>query len=112
MRPTSRSASWIITFARLEHDLRAELHYARRRVKSEEVAVRTGWRSLHRRDRSERRIAREEGIVGETEVRMVEHVERLRANRQVEPFCNLEVLEQVQVHVEVVRPAILIAPLG
>ena len=40
---------------------------------------------------------------------MVERVERLRANREVEPFPNLEVLEQVQVHVEVVRPTILVA---
>ena len=42
---------------------------------------------------------------------MVERVERLRADRHVDPFRNLEVLEQVQVHVEVVRPAILIAAL-
>ena len=42
---------------------------------------------------------------------MVEHVERLRPNRQVEPFSNLEVLEQVQIHVEVVRSTILIAAL-
>ena len=42
---------------------------------------------------------------------MVEHVERLRTNREVEPFPDLEVLEQVQVHVEVVRSAILIAAL-
>ena len=99
------------TFVRLEHDLRGKLHNARRRVKSEEVAVRTSGHSLHRRNGSEGRIAREEGIVGQIEVRVVEDVERLRANRQVEPFRNLEVLEQVHVHVEVMRPAKLIAPL-
>src|SRR5689334_1477167 len=40
---------------------------------------------------------------------MIEHVERLRANGEVEPFPDLEVLEQVQVHIKVVRSAVLIA---
>ena len=35
------------TFVRLEHDLRGKLHNARRRVESEEVAIRTSGHTLH-----------------------------------------------------------------
>src|SRR5271157_4550401 len=97
--------------SQLEHDLPADLHNARRRIKAQEVAVRAGGRGLHAGDRPERWITTQEIRVGETKIGMVERVERLRANREVEPFPDLEVLEQVQVHVEVVRPAILIAAL-
>ena len=100
------------TFVGLEHDLRGKLHNASRRVESEEVAIRTGGHTLHRRNGPEGRIARKEGVVGQVEVRVVEDVERLRANRQIEPFSNLEVLEQVHVHVEIMRSAELITPLG
>ena len=58
-----------------------------------------------------RRRALKEIRIRETKVRMVEGIERLGAYRDVEPFRNLEVLEQVEVKVEVVRPAILVAPL-
>ena len=103
----------------LEHQLRAKLHYARRGIKAQEVAVRTRRRCLHRRNSSERWIwnrcrpgeATEVRRVRQTEVGVIERVERLCANREVEPFGDLEVLEQVQIHVEVVRSAILVAAL-
>src|ERR1019366_984195 len=104
----------------LEHDLRAELHDTRGRVKAQEVAIWARRRSLHGADGSVTRIRNCNasrarwaigagvGSVRQGEVRVIEHVERLRANREVEPFPDLEILEEVQVHIEIVRSAILI----
>src|SRR5579864_1295022 len=120
MRPTSRSASiHALTVIRrmhgsmnpgLEHDLSAQLHHARRRVEAQEVAVWARRRSLHGADRSEKwSIAKIR--VREAKVRVIEYVERLGADCEVEPFFKLKILEQVHVHIEVARSAILIAAL-
>src|SRR5579862_1043317 len=123
-RPACKAGLELVSVPSLEHYLRAELHYARRRVKTKEVAVRAGWRSLHGADGPVTRIrncdaasaswAIGAGVrsVRQTEVRVIERVECLCPNRKVEPFSNFEVLEQVQVHIEVVRSAVLIATLN
>src|SRR5581483_947046 len=42
---------------------------------------------------------------------MVKCVEGLSADREIEPFPDLEILEQVQVDIEIMRPTILVARL-
>ena len=94
---------------RLEHNLARELDHARRRIEAQEVTVWTSRDSGHGRDLSEARVS--EAVVRIAKVRVVKRVERLNSDGKVESLRELEVLEEVQVHVEEMRSVVLIAAL-
>ena len=96
--------------SRLESDLGRELNQSRRRIESEESAVRTRRRGRHAADLPERGIAQTR--VREKEVRMVEDIKGSGANSELHSLTNGEILEQAHIGVEEMRPVVLVAPLS
>src|ERR1017187_9670284 len=93
----------------LELDLSRHLDGTHRRVEAQEGTVNARRRTHRSPERPEGRIA--DGGVRVAEVRVVESVERLRANSQGHLFGDMEVAVQVQVYVEEMGPVKLVARL-